>query len=131
MLSRSSRINTQELKKLKNGVDVKTPLFNAKVYESENNPSNHNADKEIGSLKKEEHKIKNSNKILLIISKKNLKKASKRNMLRRQVYSIFNEDKKNMNSTGKTFVIYYMLKSLEQKLPEYSIIEKQITKILN
>lgn len=148
MLKRENRIDSFELKNLKKGVPDSTPLFNAKKYSSYNTKDG--LEKNINNNLEE--KENNQNKILLITSKKHLKNATRRNLLRRRVYFAFNKlnlnNKKEdggidniKNNTGaaeggtlgreKVYVLYYMLKDAEQKVPKYSIIEKQINKILN
>ncbi len=142
MLKRENRIDSFELKNLKKGVPDSTPLFNVKKYTLPNvtQDSNKNTEKNINNNLEE--KENNQNKILLITSKKHLKNASKRNLLRRRVYFAFNKiilDIKNNTGAAeggtlgkeKVYVLYYMLKDAEQKVPKYSIIEKQITQILN
>ena len=114
MLNKDNRINSQELKKLKSGVSLSTPLFNVKKYTDSS------------SL--------NNNRIIIIISRKYLKKSTARNLLRRRVYAAYNKILKTETPLNplletSTLVLYYMFRSNEQEVPEYSIIEKQIKNI--
>ncbi len=114
MLKRENRLDSKKLNDLKKikSVQIKTALFNAKIYQNN----------EAGT---------NKNKIAIIIPKKNLTNANKRNLLKRRISFVFNKILKTYprQNNIKTFLLYYMLKDAEQKVPKYSIIEKQIQDI--
>ncbi len=113
MLPKGSRISISESKKLKAGVNKKTPLFNAKIYYNKSND--------------------NINKLAIIISKKYLKKSNKRNALKRKIcYAYLSVLKTftNTESDKKTILLYYTNKDINQNLPDNKLIEDNLKIIL-
>lgn len=125
MLNRQNRLTTKDFKRLskdhKSGVAISTSLFNAKVYSNK-------MDDETGR------------KLGLVISKKYFKKANKRNALKRKICYAYRQVLKDQNkdfidknmgeNTQKNYILYYIKKDAEQKLPEYKIIKNNLEEII-
>ncbi|MDQ5957638.1 MAG: hypothetical protein QG614_613 [Patescibacteria group bacterium] len=109
MLPRQNRIKTEEFKHLKNGVNKIAPIFNGKEY----------------SLNE-----KDSSKLSVIISKKHLKKANKRNALKRKICYAYMQILKNNSKYKKHLLIYYKIKDVNQKLPTYKDIKNNLEQII-
>lgn len=106
MLSRQNRLTTRDFKELKKGVNSTTPLFNAKVYNG------------------------NINKLGIVISKKHLRKSTKRNALKRKICYAYRQVVKNNPDYKDKIVLHYKLKDRDQKLPEYNEIENNLKQII-
>lgn len=122
MLNKESRLKSKDFQKLKKGVYKNTPLFNAKIYGA--------------------NLLDNINKLAIIIPKKNIKKANKRNALKRKVCYAYRKlkkgkvDSRTEDSNKKIIILNYIGKNnpgLNTKsiLPAYKEIENNIKIILN
>lgn len=118
MLKQEERLKSKDFGKLKKGVYKNTPLFNTKIYNA--------------------NLLDNTDRLAIIIPKKNIKKANKRNALKRKVCYAYRKLKKEntaaeQNSAEKKVILLHYVKRdiLNSKtLPTYKDIEENIKTIL-